>query len=585
MVTCLKNTATASTDRRGSIDILPSGSLRVRVYAGLAPDTKRSRYLSETIPSGPTAELEAEQVRLRLITAVEQQRGLRLNATLDELIQRHIALMPAATTTKTNYRGYHSKHIGPLIGSRPIGVITAETLDEFYSELARCRQHCTQDSTMDTPRKRHECRPLSAASIRKIHFLITAAYRSAIRWHWTTSNPAALANPPRKPQPRPQPPNPADVTRILTHAWNQPDRMLGIVTWTAIATGARRGELCALRWTSFDPDRRVLHIRASIAHDGFGLVIKETKLGHDREIALDRDTTALLVAYRDHCRQQAIAHGAELAPDGFIFSPAPDGSVCLAPASLGQRFHRLVASLGIRTTLHKLRHYNATELILANVDLRTVAGRLGHFDCSTTLTTYTAWINEADQRASRQLVERLPLRLAVAPHHRHPAAPPQPRSRYQHIAEQLRAAIVHRTYPPGHHLPIIQQLAAYYRVAPNTIHHAVTQLAHWGLVITTPGHPTTAPQPTHQHPPASHHHPTTDAHAGPQTSASPSASSTPHTAERATATCRRERPNWTLVPAAGCLTPRRACFAVSRPGGRLTTVPVRYRTCPERARA
>jgi hypothetical protein len=77
---------------------------------------------------------------------------------------------------------------------------------------------------------------------------------------------------------------------------------------------------------------------------------KETKLGRDREIALDRDTTALLVAYRDHCRQQAAAHDTELASNGFIFSSVPDGSVCLAPASLGQRFHRLIASLGIQTT-------------------------------------------------------------------------------------------------------------------------------------------------------------------------------------------------------------------------------------------
>jgi integrase len=505
MVTRLKDTAASRTDRRGSIDILPSGSLRVRVYAGLTPDTKRPRYLAETIPSGPDAEHEAEQARLRLISIVVQQRGLRLNATLDELITRHIALMPAATTTKTNYRGYHNKHIGPLIGHHSIGTVTAEALDEFYSELARCRQHCTPNSTTDTPRKRHECRPLSAASIRKIHFLITAAYRSAIRWHWTTTNPATLANPPRKPQPRPQPPTPTEVTRILTHAWNQPDPMLGIVTWTAIATGARRGELCALRWTCFDADRRVLHIRASVAHDGFGLVEKETKLGHDREIALDKDTAALLAAYRDHCRQQAAAHGTELTPDGFLFSLVPNGSACLAPASLGQRFHRLVVRLGIQTTLHKLRHYNATELILANINLRTVAGRLGHLDASTTLTTYTAWINETDQRASTQLIERLPLRLAVTPHHRHPTVLPQPRSRYQQIAEQLRAAIVHRTYPPGQHLPTTQQLAAYYRVAPNTIHQAITQLAHWNLVTTTPGHPTTV----HPNPPTSIPQPTT----------------------------------------------------------------------------
>jgi len=38
----------------------------------------------------------------------------------------------------------------------------------------------------------------------------------------------------------------------------------------------------------------------------------------------------------------------------------------------------MVARLGIATHLHALRHYSATELLTAGVDLPTVAGRLGH---------------------------------------------------------------------------------------------------------------------------------------------------------------------------------------------------------------
>jgi site-specific recombinase XerD len=42
--------------------------------------------------------------------------------------------------------------------------------------------------------------------------------------------------------------------------------------------------------------------------------------------------------------------------------------------------------------LHQLRHYSATELIAAGVDVRTVADHLGHGGGgSTTLRTYTAW--------------------------------------------------------------------------------------------------------------------------------------------------------------------------------------------------
>jgi hypothetical protein len=45
---------------RGSIDELPSGALRVRVYAGRDPLTKRDHYLTEVIPAGPKAAAAAE---------------------------------------------------------------------------------------------------------------------------------------------------------------------------------------------------------------------------------------------------------------------------------------------------------------------------------------------------------------------------------------------------------------------------------------------------------------------------------------------------------------------------------------------
>ena len=59
--------------------------------------------------------------------------------------------------------------------------------------------------------------------------------------------------------------------------------------------------------------------------------------------------------------------------------------------------------------IHELRHYTATELISAGVDVRTVAGRLGHGGGgTTTLRTYAAWVAEADQRAAGALDEHMP---------------------------------------------------------------------------------------------------------------------------------------------------------------------------------
>ncbi len=49
----MATTSTARTLGRGEIEALPSGSLRVRVYAGIDPVSKKRNYLVETIPAGP----------------------------------------------------------------------------------------------------------------------------------------------------------------------------------------------------------------------------------------------------------------------------------------------------------------------------------------------------------------------------------------------------------------------------------------------------------------------------------------------------------------------------------------------------
>jgi hypothetical protein len=66
------------------------------------------------------------------------------------------------------------------------------------------------------------------------------------------------------------------------------------------------------------------------------------------------------------------------------------------------RYGRMCAALGLDSHLHALRHYSATELLAAGVDLRTVAGRLGHGGGgATTLRVYAAWVGAADERPRR----------------------------------------------------------------------------------------------------------------------------------------------------------------------------------------
>jgi hypothetical protein len=74
----------------GSVDELPSGAFRVRVYAGTDPVTKKPNVLTETIPAGPNAEKLAEQARVRLLNQVYEKRNPRTKATVNQLLDRYL---------------------------------------------------------------------------------------------------------------------------------------------------------------------------------------------------------------------------------------------------------------------------------------------------------------------------------------------------------------------------------------------------------------------------------------------------------------------------------------------------------------
>jgi len=54
-----------------------------------------------------------------------------------------------------------------------------------------------------------------------------------------------------------------------------------------------------------------------------------------------------------------------------------------------------------------LRHFTATQLVAAGMDIRTVAGRLGRADASVTLEVYSH-VLEAKPRSTDQLCELVP---------------------------------------------------------------------------------------------------------------------------------------------------------------------------------
>jgi integrase len=248
-----------------------------------------------------------------------------------------------------------------------------------------------------------------------------------------------------------------------------------------MVTGFRRGELCSLRWRHLDLERGSLCVERSTAQTSrAGVLERDTKTETDRRIALDPETAQLLLEHRARVEAQCLHARVRLAADAFVFSLAPDHSSPLLPQYVSHRYRRLAIKLGLRSTrLHALRHYSATELLTAGVDLRTVAGRLGHGGGgTTTLKTYAAWVDQAGRRAAEKIgaiVPRPQPELVV------------PRGAYESIALALHADIVSGRLQPGDQLPTLVELAAEFTVAVGTAQRAITLLAEEGLIDVTRG--------------------------------------------------------------------------------------------------
>lgn len=476
--------------QRGEIEELPSGSLRVKVYAGVDPISGRRHYLTETISPGPNAYSEAEKARTWLLAQVDDRRNPRTRATLDQLLDRWLEVVELEATTRMGYQNKLRKHVRPVLGKLPVGRIEAETLESFYAGLRRCRDWCggrryvehrtSADHTCSAKCQPHKCTPLAASTVRQIHWILSGAFGRAVRWRWIAVNPATQAEPPAPPHPDPQPPTPEDAARIINEAWRDPD--WGALAWLAMTTGARRGELCALRWQHVDLDNGVLTLRRSAYVDENGeLREKDTKTHQQRRVALDAETVVVLRELFERYLARLAALGMRHRPDAHVFSPEPDHSRGFRPDSVTQRYGRLAVRLGLESHIHALRHYSATELIAAGVDVRTVAGRLGHGGGgTTTLRVYAAWLSESDQRAATTLAARMPSR-PQGPTARSALNP------YETIAAHLRAEIESGRLGAGARLPTVAELAETHNVAVGTAHRVLALLHAEGLIAVARG--------------------------------------------------------------------------------------------------
>jgi integrase len=109
-----------------------------------------------------------------------------------------------------------------------------------------------------------------------------------MRWDWIWANPAAAANKPAAEPTEMRPPTPAQIHALLAHAAANPAFHLFLVL--AATTGARRGELLALRWADIDLAQGSISIQRALVEGPTGPTLAPTKTRRPHHLELDTRT-------------------------------------------------------------------------------------------------------------------------------------------------------------------------------------------------------------------------------------------------------------------------------------------------------
>jgi len=173
--------------------------------------------------------------------------------------------------------------------------------------------------------------------------------------------------------------------------------------WLAYTTGAREGEVAALRWSDVDLDRGTLRVERSIGQANGETYVKETKTGDRRVLSIeDPATSDLLRDLRADQAAYAELVGVDLVEDPYIVTDEPRGHKPLTPSLISHRRRvvRKACPMVSSVRFHDFRHTNISEQIAGGVDVRTVAGRVGHSSARMTPDRYAHVIPAADKAAA-----------------------------------------------------------------------------------------------------------------------------------------------------------------------------------------
>lgn len=286
-------------------------------------------------------------------------------------VRSRVSGTPRARTVET-YRLIATKYVMPSIGNVTLRALDPSRVERFHADLSQTN--------------RKDGQPLSSVTLGHCHRVLSMALRHAVKLGKIKSNPAASVGSPPKKRAQVETVAPATAARIFAEL-ERTTPVAAAAAKLALASGARRSEVCALDWSDVNFAEQYISITKAYVDSKAGPEMVETKTKKSRRrAAVPSHGLEALIEWKRASSAAAQAFGASLDTYEPIFQTA-DG-LRLKPQSLSKAWRRACARVGVNVKFHALRHTFATTALEAGVPLAFVSNQLGHASITITADTY-----------------------------------------------------------------------------------------------------------------------------------------------------------------------------------------------------